>query len=45
MFELFPELRGRVESAYFPNANHTFTERDAQSELMSTVIGWIAQRR
>ena len=45
LFELFPELRGRVDRAYFPAANHTFTELDAQSELASVVIGWIARRR
>lgn len=45
LFELFPELRGRVEVAYFPAANHTFTELDAQARLTSTVCGWIERRR
>jgi pimeloyl-ACP methyl ester carboxylesterase len=44
-FELFPELRGKVERAYFPDANHTFTELAAQAELVSTVTDWIARRR
>ncbi len=42
LFELFPELRGKVERAYFPNANHTFTELDAQAELVTTASAWIA---
>ena len=41
LFELFPELRGRVDVAYFPNANHTFTELVVQAELTSTVTTWI----
>ena len=44
LFELFPELRGKVESAYFPLANHTFTQLDAQAELVATVTDWIAAR-
>jgi hypothetical protein len=42
LFELFPELRGKVERAYFPDANHTFTELDAQAELVTTAAAWIA---
>jgi hypothetical protein len=42
LFELFPELRGKVERAYFPDANHTFTELDAQAELVTTATAWIA---
>jgi pimeloyl-ACP methyl ester carboxylesterase len=45
LYELFPELRGKVERAYFPDANHTFTELAAQAELVSTVSDWIARRR
>ncbi len=41
IFELFPELRGRLDRAYFPDANHTFTELASQSRLLSTVVGWI----
>jgi pimeloyl-ACP methyl ester carboxylesterase len=45
LFELFPELRGKVDRAYFPAANHTFTELAAQADLMSTVCAWIERRR
>ncbi|AKU98433.1 hydrolase of the alpha/beta superfamily [Labilithrix luteola] len=45
LFELFPELRGRIEVAYFPGANHTFTERDAQAQLVETVCVWMERRR
>lgn len=44
-FEVFPELKGRVASHYFPNANHTFTELDAQSRLLSTVGNWLTTVR
>jgi hypothetical protein len=40
LFETFPELRGRVESAFFPHANHTFTELSAQAELQALVVRW-----
>ena len=43
LFELFPELRGKVDRAFFPHANHTFTELDAQSELIAAVASWIAR--
>jgi pimeloyl-ACP methyl ester carboxylesterase len=43
LFELFPELRGRVDRAYFPDANHMFTELDEQAALMRTVIDWISR--
>jgi pimeloyl-ACP methyl ester carboxylesterase len=43
LFELFPELRGKVDRAFFPHANHTFTELDAQSELIAAVATWIAR--
>ncbi len=39
--EFLPELRGRIELAWFPHANHTFTERAAQAELADTVMAWI----
>jgi pimeloyl-ACP methyl ester carboxylesterase len=45
LFELFPELRGRLDRAYFPAANHTFTELDAQAELVSAVTAWIDRPR
>jgi pimeloyl-ACP methyl ester carboxylesterase len=41
LFELFPEMRGRVDRAYFPAANHMFTELDEQRALMRTVIDWL----
>ena len=44
LFELFPELRDRIEVAYFPAANHTFTELDAQAALTSTVCAWMERR-
>jgi pimeloyl-ACP methyl ester carboxylesterase len=37
LFELIPELRGKVDLAYFPAANHMFTEFEAQSALARTV--------
>lgn len=43
LFERFPELRGRLDHAYFPGANHTFTELAAQAQLIDTVVGWIAR--
>ncbi len=45
LFELFPELRGKVERAYFPKANHTFTELDDQAELIAAVSDWMARFR
>jgi hypothetical protein len=45
LFELFPELRGKVDRAYFPAANHMFTERAAQAALVAAVTTWIARRR
>jgi pimeloyl-ACP methyl ester carboxylesterase len=45
LFELFPDLRGKIDRAYFPAANHMFTELAAQAELASTVIAWIMGRR
>lgn len=43
IFEYLPELRGQLERAYFPEANHMFTERDAQAALLDAVTGWIAR--
>jgi pimeloyl-ACP methyl ester carboxylesterase len=45
LFELFPELRGRIDRAFFPAANHTYTEVEAQAALVTTVIAWIELRR
>ena len=44
LFELFPALRGRIDVRYFPAANHTFTELDAQRELIDVVTGWTTKR-
>jgi hypothetical protein len=44
LFELFPELRGKVDRAFFPHANHTFTELGAQAELIAAVASWITAR-
>jgi hypothetical protein len=44
LFELFPALRGRIDHAYFPTANHTFTELDAQAKLIDAVAGWMIKR-
>ncbi len=40
LFELFPELRGKLDSHYYPKANHTFTELSQQTALMSVVMQW-----
>jgi pimeloyl-ACP methyl ester carboxylesterase len=44
LFEVFPELRGKIDRAYFPNANHTFTELAQQADLIDAVTDWIATR-
>ncbi len=44
LFEIAPELAGKVERAYFPDANHTFTELDAQQALITAVTTWISSR-
>jgi hypothetical protein len=43
LFERFPGLRGRIDHVYFPNANHTFTELDAQAALIDAVTGWMTK--
>jgi dienelactone hydrolase len=45
LFELLPELRGKLETAFFSNANHTFTELDEQAELIALVSDWMARFR
>jgi len=42
LFEYAPELRGRVEVRYYPDANHTFTERFAQAALIEAIAAWAA---
>ncbi len=44
LFELFPELRGKMDHVYFPDANHTFTELAAQGALIATVTAWLTRR-
>ncbi|HEX2685660.1 MAG TPA: hypothetical protein VHN14_03540 [Kofleriaceae bacterium] len=44
LFEVFPALRGRLDHAYFPSTNHTFTELDAQAKLIDAILGWMAKR-
>ena len=41
LFERFPELRGRIDTAYFPDANHMFTERAAQARLITAAVTWL----
>jgi dipeptidyl aminopeptidase/acylaminoacyl peptidase len=43
LFELFPELRGRLDAAYFPDANHMFTERAAQARLIAAAAAWLGR--
>lgn len=43
LFEWFPALRGRIDHAYFSDANHTFTELSVQTELVDTVTRWMAK--
>ena len=45
LFELFPDLRGKIDVAYFPGANHTFTDLLAQADLIATVSTWLERRR
>lgn len=44
IFESFPELRGRIDRAYFPDANHTFTQLEDQAALIDTTTRWITGR-
>ena len=41
--DITPELRGRIDHEYFPAANHMFTERAAQAELLVAVTNWLAR--
>jgi hypothetical protein len=45
VYEMFPTLRGRIDHVYFPTANHTFTELDAQRALIDVVIAWMTQNK
>jgi dienelactone hydrolase len=44
LYESFPELRGKLESQYCPDANHTFTEIAQQTALISMVVDWCGRR-
>jgi len=44
LFEYAPALRGRLTHAYFPDANHLFTERAQQTELLDTIAVWVDRR-
>lgn len=44
LFEAFPALRGRLDLAYFPAANHVFTLGAHQQELIALVTGWCGRR-
>lgn len=43
LFELFPELRGRVSVGYFADADHAFTENATQRRLIDAVVGWLGR--
>ncbi|MGH8026630.1 MAG: serine aminopeptidase domain-containing protein, partial [Pseudoxanthomonas sp.] len=40
LFEWFPGLQGKIDCAYFPEANHTFTELSSQETLEALVLRW-----
>jgi dienelactone hydrolase len=44
LYEWFPELRGKLDSLYYPDANHTFTEIAQQTALISAVTDWCQRR-
>lgn len=44
LYEWFPELRGKLDSLYYPDANHTFTEIAQQTALISAVMDWCLGR-
>lgn len=44
LYESFPELRGKLESVYCPDANHTFTDIAQQTILISLVLAWCRRR-
>ena len=44
LYESFPELRGTLDSLYYPDANHTFTEIAQQTALISTLMDWFQRR-
>ncbi len=44
VFESFPELRSKVDTLYFPHANHTFTALSEQAALIDAVVQWCGRR-
>lgn len=44
LLEAFPSLAGRIELAYFPDANHVFTELEQRSALLGTLLEWLSPR-
>jgi Serine aminopeptidase, S33 len=44
LFEAFPALRGRLDLAWLPHANHVFTLGAHQQELITLVTGWCVRR-
>jgi pimeloyl-ACP methyl ester carboxylesterase len=43
LFERFPDLRGKVDVLFFPDANHVFTERAMQASLIDGVETWLTR--
>lgn len=41
LFEAFPTLAGRLELAYFPDANHVFTEVEQRLALLDRMLSWM----
>jgi hypothetical protein len=41
LFEVFPQLRGRADRLFLPDANHTFTEMGVQARLAASVGEWL----
>jgi alpha-beta hydrolase superfamily lysophospholipase len=44
IFEIWPGLRDRVDRAFFPRANHVFTELAARRALVTAVSDWLDAR-
>jgi len=40
LFEVFPRLRNRLDTEFFPRANHVFTELAQRRELMQAIGRW-----
>jgi dienelactone hydrolase len=44
LFETFPDLRGRIDREWFPEANHSFTPQAAQQRMVDVVTRWLDRR-